>query len=352
MKIALIAASPRILGGHSVQAQAIAEGLRAGGHAVTLVPIDPPFPRVLQRVRRWPYVRTLLNTALYLRRLRALADADVVHVFSASYASFLLSVVPAILAARRTRRPIVLHYHSGEADDHLTHWGVLVHPWLRMVDAIVVPSLYLRDVFARHGYQVAVVKNVVDTSRFQFRSRATTGPRLLSTRNLEAYYRVDNTITAFAEIQRRYGGATLTVAGEGSQREPLTRLAASLGLTGIRFIGRVEPADMPAIHDDADIFLNSSTVDNQPISILEAFAAGLPVISTPTGDIAALVRHGDTGLIVPPGNPGAMAAAVVALVEQKTLAVRLAHNAHREVAAFTWARVRDQWTTVYAGVCA
>lgn len=187
MQIALVAASPRIVGGHSVQAQALAIGLCHAGHDVRLTPIDPAFPGALQWVRRFPYARTVLNQALYLPRLRTLQDADVVHVFSASYCSFVLAVVPAIVAARRFHKPIVLHYHSGEADDHLAHWGPLVHPWLRLVDAIVVPSDYLRDVFARHGYCAHVVRNVVDTSRFRFRARSTVGPRLLSTRNLEPY---------------------------------------------------------------------------------------------------------------------------------------------------------------------
>jgi glycosyltransferase involved in cell wall biosynthesis len=352
MQITLVAASPRIVGGQSIQAQALAIGLCHAGYDVRLTPIDPAFPRALQWVRRLPYARTLLNEALYLPRLRALRDADVVHVFSASYCSFVLAVVPAIVAARRFRKPIVMHYHSGEADDHLAHWGPLVHPWLRLVDAIVVPSEYLRDVFARHGYRALVVPNVVDTSRFKYHTRATVGPRLLSTRNLEPYYRVDNTIAAFGLIQARYPDATLTVAGDGHQRGALQHQAASLGVTGVRFVGRVDPADMPALHDRADIFVNSSTLDNQPVSVLEAFAAGLPVVTTPAGDIAALVRDGETGVLVPPDDPAAMANAVTTLVEHQGLARQLARNAREEVEAFTWTRVRERWDTVYAEACA
>ncbi len=352
MQIALVAASPHIVGGQSVQAQALAIGLCEAGYNVRLTPIDPRFPRQLACVRRWPYVRTVLNEAMYLPRLRALKDADVVHVFSASYYSFVLAVVPAIVAARRFHKPIVLHYHSGEADDHLAHWGPLVHPWLRLVDTIVVPSEYLREVFARHGYQAHVVPNVVDTSRFRYRPRPMIGPRLLSTRNLEPYYRVDNTIAAFARIQTRYRDATLTIVGDGSERDALHRLADSLRVTGVRFVGRVEPDGMPALLDGSDIFVNSSTLDNQPVSVLEAFAAGLPVVSTPTGDIAALVRDHETGLIVPPDDPAAMARAVTTFVNHPGLARRVARNARATVDAFTWTQVRDRWATVYAQACA
>ena len=79
--------------------------------------------------------------------------------------------VPAMLVGRLFRKRVVLHYHSGEAYDHLANWGIFVHPWLRMADRIVVPSEYLREVFSRHGYRTRVIRNIVDTTRFRFRRR-------------------------------------------------------------------------------------------------------------------------------------------------------------------------------------
>jgi len=81
--------------------------------------------------------------------------------------------------------------------------------------------------------------------------------------------------------------ATLTLAGSGSEEQRLRRMAASIEAGGIRFVGRVDPTAMPGLYDEADVFVNSSVVDNQPLSVLEAFAAGLPVVSTATGAIAA-----------------------------------------------------------------
>ena len=348
-RIALVAFSLDILGGQGVQARALVAELRRDGHEVTFIPFNPPVPRLLRWARRYRYVRTLLNQALYLPSLRRLRDADVVHVFSASYWSFVLATTPAILAARRLGKRIVLHYHSGEADDHLARWGYWVHPWLRRVDEIVVPSDYLRRVFAGHGYRVRVIRNVVDTSCFRYRERASLRARLLSTRNLEPHYRVDNTLEAFALLRGQHPEATLTVAGCGSEEGRLRRLAESLGVGGIWFAGRVEPAAMADLHDQADVFVNSSVVDNQPVSVLEAFAAGLPVVSTDTGDIAAMVRDGETGLLVPPGDPVALAKAVTGLLDDPDRARLLARRARREVEQYTWVAVREAWAAVYAG---
>jgi len=346
-KVALIAASPEIVGGHSVQAQGLTTHLRAAGLAVLSVPIDVRFPPGLQWIRRVPYVRTALNELLYLPTLLRIARADVVHIFSASYWSFMLGPAPAILAAKLLRKPVVLHYHSGEADDHLTRWRRSVAPFLRMADEIVVPSGYLQRVFESHGYHSHVIPNLIDTAQFRYRERIPLRPRLLSMRNLDHYYQIGNTIAAFARLKQLFPEATLTIAGYGAEERQLRRIADGLG--GVEFLGCVEPAALPAIYDGADVFLNSSIVDNQPVSILEAFASGLPVVSTPTGDIPSMLRGGEAGLLVNANDPSAMAAAITRLLEDSDLALRLSLCAREELERYAAHCIRDQWIALYAG---
>jgi glycosyltransferase involved in cell wall biosynthesis len=326
-----------------VQARALVDALRADGYPVAFVPINPRFPRGFRWLRRIPYARTVLNQALYLPSLLRLARYDVVHVFSASFWSFLLAPAPAMLAAKLFRARVVLHYHSGEAAEHLSKWGALVHPWLRLADVIVVPSDYLKGIFAGHGHQARVIRNVVDLSRFAWRERSTLRPRLISTRNLEPYYRVDVVLDAFRRLRAAMPQATLTVAGTGSEETRLRGMAVE----GVQFVGAVDPASMPALLAEADIFVNASVVDNQPVSLLEAFASGLPVVSTPTGDIAAMVRDGETGLLVAPLDAGAMAAAVVSLLRDPVHATSLARQAREELDRYTWPSVRGEWASVY-----
>lgn len=348
--VALIAASPEMVGGQSVQAQALAGDLRKAGHEVSFIPIDVRFPRGLRWVKRWPYLRTLLNEALYLPTLGRLGRADVIHVFAASYWSFLLSPAPAILAAKILRKPVVLHYHSGEANDHLTRWRRIVAPFLRLADEIVVPSSYLHGVFASHGYHARVIPNMVNTSQFQYRDRAPLRPNLLSVRNLEDHYRVENTISAFARVKSCFPEATLTIAGYGNRENELKRFADQLGINDIRFLGCVRPAELPSVYNKADIFVNSSVIDNQPVSILEAFASGLPVVSTPAGDIPTMLRGGEAGLLVNADDPSGMTEAVTRLLEQPELSLKVARCARQEVERYTARVVREQWTALYAGL--
>lgn len=346
-RVALVAAGLDILGGQGVQADVLIKRLRSDGYRVQFLPINPAFPRGLRWLRRIPYARTLLNQLLYLPSLARLANADIVHVFSASYWSFVLAPLPAMVVARLLGKRVILHYHSGEAGDHLAHWGLLVHPWLRLADTIVVPSGYLKHTFASFDYESHVVPNVVELGQFSYRIRDPLEPRFLSVRNLEVHYGVDCLIRAFARIRAVRHDASLIIAGYGSQEGALRMLVRDLSLDGVRFVGRVEPEAIAELYDRCDIFLNASTIDNQPVSLLEAFAAGLPVITTGTGDIANMVCGGAAGIIVPHSDPAALADAALALLEQPAIAVSLARRARCEVERYTWRQVAPQWASVY-----
>jgi len=344
--VAVVPPSLKTPAGQGVQAAILAEQMRREGSDGTFVVVHPAVPAGLRWLRRYRYLRTLANELVYLASLLRLRHGRVAHVFSASYWSFLLAPLPAVVAARLFGRRVVLNYHSGEAEDHIGNWGILVRPWLRLAHRIVVPSRYLREVFAKFGYDVVVIPNVVDTSRYAYRERFPLRPRLLSTRNFEEHYRVANTLEAFRLVREQHPEATLTLAGVGSEEHLLRCRAKSLA--GVRFTGHVAAERMPELYAEADIFLNSSVIDNQPVSILEAFAAGLPVVTTTPGDLQFLVRDGVTGLVVPHDDPVAAARAVRRLLAEPELARAIARQARNDAEEFTWARVGPKWHDVYA----
>lgn len=351
LRIAIVAPSLRILGGQAVQADRL---LRGWAHdpevEAWLVPHNPRPPAGLRWATRITYVRTLVTEGVYLPLLISqLRRADVVHVFSASYTSFLLAPLPAILIAQALGKPVILNYRSGEAPDHLRRSAIA--RWaLRRVERNAVPSAFLRDVFAAYGVDSTVIPNVVDVERFRFRPRVPLRPRFLSTRNLEPLYNVTCTLRAFRLIQNRYPEATLTLVGDGSEAPALRSEAAGLGLTGVRFEGRVAPDAIAACYDDHDIYIQSPNIDNMPASILEAFASGLPVVSSEAGGIPAILRHGEHGLLAPVDDAETLAAHALTLLGAPDHAARLAHAARATLDACTWPRVRSQWLSLYRDV--
>ena len=152
LNVALVAPSMNILGGQAVQASRL---LRAWTDdpdvRAWLVPINPIPPGPFAALTRIKYVRTVATQLCYWPLLlRELRRADIVHVFSASYSSFLLSPLPAILVAKVLGKPVVVNYRSGEAPDHLRRSAV-ARAVLKSVDRNAVPSRFLHDVFASFG---------------------------------------------------------------------------------------------------------------------------------------------------------------------------------------------------------
>ena len=338
-----------ILGGQAVQLARLLERLRGTeGIEVEFLPMNPRLPGPLRLLQKVKYLRTLATSAGYWSLLLTkMRRYDVVHAFSPSYWAFLLGPVPALLVARAYGRGALLNYHSGEAEDHLMNWRT-AKPLAKLAHRIVVPSGYLRDVFARFGLEAEPIHNFVDASSLPFRQRDQLRPAFLSNRNFEPHYNVSCCLRAFAAVQQQVPSASLVVAGYGSQRKKLEELAQSLKLTNVRFTGRVSPAEMANLLDDADILLNSPDIDNMPLSLIEAQAAGLPVVSTSTGGIPYIVKDGETGLLVPPGDDQAMARAALRLLREPGLAARLTSAARAScLEQFSWTAVEEAWLRVY-----
>ena len=349
LRVAIVAASLRILGGQAVQAQRMLDGWR-DDPAVNawLVPINPVPPTPFDRLLRIAYVRTAVTQMWYWPLLlRELRRADVVHVFSASYSSFLLSPLPAVLVARLLRRPVVFNYHSGEASDHLRRSALARRVMRSCVNLNVVPSAFLRGVLASFDIPAQVVPNTIDVRQFAHRVRDPLRPRVLSTRNFEPLYNVAATLRAFARIQARYPEATLTLVGSGSQEAALRALAAELALRQVTFAGAVPPPEIPRYYGDADIYLQTPAIDNMPLSVLEAFASGLPVVSTRVGGVPAILTDGVHGLLAPEGDDEAVAARVMELLEQPVRARRLAAAARETCARYEWPVARQGWLAAY-----
>ncbi len=349
IRVCVVAAPPDWLGGQAVQASRLIDGLaQEPGFKAELLPIHPRLPGALHRLHEIRYARTVVYSIAYFALLLLRAPRfDVVHVFSASYLSFVITTAPAVLIAKLYRRPVLINYHSGEAEDHLRRWPRSTKLIFRMADRVIVPSMFLVQVFARFGIEAEAVSNTAPLERFSFRERRPLRPSLLSSRNLESHYNVADTLRAFALIERRVPGARLIVAGDGSERARLRELASELDLKGVEFVGPVPPDRMPELYECADIFVNASLIDNTPLSLIEAFACGLAVVSSNAGGIPHVVTGGVTGLLVPCGDHEALAANVIRLVEDQRLAAELIQSARIASQQYTWAAARGSWIKVY-----
>lgn len=351
LRVAVVAASPRYVGGQSVQASLLLSNWQNDSEVqAKLIPIDPDFPRVLRWIQKIPLIRTVIREPIYLCSLwRGLHGTDVAHIFSASYWSFLIAPVPALLIARLRGAKTLIHYHSGEARDHFQRFKT-ARGLLSRAKKLVVPSPYLCAVFAEFGLQAQVIPNIVDLSRFRFRIRDPLRPHLVCTRGFHPYYRVDVVLRAFASVKQLYPEARLDLVGGGPQEREIRNLARQLNVRDVSFTGVAAHDKIAKLYDDADIFINASEIDNMPVSILEAFACGTPVVSTAPEGVRFIVEHERTGLLSETGDVATLASNVIRVLREPGLSARLARSAHQECSRYSWEQVRGQWVDTYNSV--
>jgi phenylacetate-CoA ligase len=245
---------------------------------------------------------------------------------------------------------VILHYHGGSAGAFLRRWFWLARLALEVADRIVVPSGFLAAVFLRHHLRTVEIPNILALDRLPFRERSPLQPHVIMARHLEPEYNVACGLRAFALLRQSYPRATLTIAGDGSEKAMLAALCHELGITdSVTFTGNVENTQMKALYDRADIYLNSSRVDNQPVSILEAFACGLPVVSTAVGGIPFMTRHGEDAMLAPDNDAAQLAAHLIALLQDGTLSARLIHQARQRIQEHSWTPIYNKLLRLYRG---
>ncbi|SDM84554.1 Glycosyltransferase involved in cell wall bisynthesis [Geoalkalibacter ferrihydriticus] len=334
----------------AIQAEKLAALLREQGSEVVEVRTNGASGQG-GAMARIPGVRSIINLARFLRDLdSALRRTDVVYFLSGFFNFYFWVTFPALLLIYARRKPVVLSARGGDAARFFRRYGKLVGPVLRRVDKITTPSGFLRDVFRdAFALEAQVIPNIADLDQFEFRRRDQFRPRLLVTRNLEQIYGIDTVLRAFALVREQHPDATLVIAGGGSLRAELEQLAAELKVDdAVTFHGPVSHAQIQRLYGEYDIYVNASRIDNLPGSLLEAFASGLPVVSTRAGGIPYMVEDGVTGMLVAVDDHQALAEQVLRIIDDPALGLALADAAYAESQKYARKNVAPQLVNLLA----
>ena len=355
LRIGLIGPLPPPSGGMANQTLQLLKVLRAEGAMVELIQVNRPYSPAW--AGNFKGIRALFRLLPYLFHLwRSARKVDLYHVMANSGWSWHLFAAPAIWIAKFTGKPVIVNYQGGEADVFFDKAFSWVKPSLDRADAIIVQSGFLDMVFKKRGFSTHIVPNIIDLSRFSIEQNAAAAltadfPRILVARNLEPIYDNATALRAFQIVRKSLPSAQLVIAGSGPERQTLENLAGELGLAdAVVFTGRVENENMANLYYSADLMINPSLVDNMPVSVLEALASGVPVVSTNVGGVPHLVEHGKTALLVPPQDAAAMAAAILALLTDPAKARQIKEAGVASVQQYTWPRVRTRLLGVYKQV--
>ena len=295
------------------------------------------------RIRRIPRAIDMART---MRSWRGRVDVVVVMVFSGP--GFVMTDL-ASRSARSLGVPLVLWLHGGNLPAFARRHPRWVQRVLGRAEILVAPSRYLLDAAGLANpparRRPVVISNVLpgDLPPFESRERLVRpGLRLLWMRTFHPLYRPDLAVEVLGRLLEHHPDACMTMAGQDQGRDHVERLAADRGLTDhIRFAGFLDGRGKALAFREHDVFLNTSAADNAPVSLIEAAANGLPIVSTAIGGIPELFPDGERALLAP--DPAGLAEAVERLVADPSLAASLAASAHERARNCTWERVGPQW---------
>ena len=315
--------------------------------------------RVNGRVLNHPH-RTF-SPPLFCRCYKYILDEkfDVVHGLDV-YSTMALMVIP---FARIFRIPCVLTCHSARGSAVQIFLQRVLGWMFRVGNRLIAVS----QASARFSYllgfsdkRVTVVPNGVDLSCFNdkvdalaMREELGIGdePLVATALRLIKGKSPDLLISAFARVLEVVPDAKLVIAGSGREEDNLSRQIQDLNITGSVFmVGRLEKEKVAQLIAAADVFALPSKIESFGLTLLEASAAGLPVVCSNAGGITEVFRDGFNALLCPPGDDDAMAKAIIRLLQDNELAKSISANAVDTAGKFTWERTAEQTLQVYKEV--
>lgn len=248
---------------------------------------------------------------------------------------------------RLLRKPYLLTLHGGSLPEFGERWPGRVRGLLRHATLVTTPSPYLHHEMSRFAAPLCLIPNGLRLDRYHYRPRRRIAPRLVWLRAFDHIYNPTLAVEVAARLAADFPEVSLVMIGpdKGDGSMALTReTAARLGIAArVELTGRLAKSELPRYLDEGDIFLNTTSIDNFPVSVIEALASGLCVISTRVGGIPYMLQDRETALLVPPNDAAAMTGAVRELLRDEELAERLSTAGRRQAARWDWEPIIDHW---------
>jgi glycosyltransferase involved in cell wall biosynthesis len=212
----------------------------------------------------------------------------------------------------------------------------------------VSPSIYIKENFEKKGYRnIEFIPNTLEIDKYPYKRREKVDAKLLWVRSFKAIYNplmavrvakrlLDSKITTSLCMVGPFGDDTFALAKD---------LAQNLNVE-VNFTGKLSQEDWIELSRNYDVFINTSDYDNMPVSLIEAMALGLPVITTNVGGIPSLVKDGENAILINPNDHNAMAMAIGQLNQDPEKVQKLSRNGRINAENFDWNVVKEKWNSL------
>ena len=237
--------------------------------------------------------------------------------------------------------------HGGNLPHRLHHNPTLSSLIFNNSFQNIAPSGYLKYEFELKGYTTLLIPNVIPITKYNFKSRQKLQPKLLYVRSFAKIYNPTMAIEVLKELKKTYSKAVLCMVGpdkDGTLNEVQQLIDRYELHDSVEITGVLSKSEWHKKSEEFDIFINTTNVDNTPVSVIEAMALGLPIVSTNVGGMPFLVENNKDGVLVEKNNAVEMATRIIEILEKNNIS--LAKNARIKAESFDCNIVKNKWVEI------
>lgn len=275
-------------------------------------------------------------------------NTKLVLIDTYSTTAFWYSVLISFLC-KLLKKQYILYLHGGNLPDRLDKNPKICN-WLFTKSYVnVAPSEYLKYEFERRGFNnILLIPNSLEINNYTFSNRKPLEPKILWVRAFDKIYNPLLAVDVLVELHKKYPNAELCMVGpdkDGTLQQ--TKQYAQKNNVDVVFTGKLSKKEWVKLSVKYNIFLNTTNFDNTPVSVIEAMALGLPVVSTNVGGLPFLIDNNDNGILVAPNNSIALSTAIDELIKDPVKYNKLAINARLKAETFDWLEIRKSWNSLF-----
>jgi L-malate glycosyltransferase len=313
-----------------------AERLKSSGWSVTTASA---------KKRRVARLTDMISTIWSKRKQYEIAQVDVYSGNAFFWAE------AACWTLRQARKPYVLTMHGGNLPAFSNKWPRRVHRLLNSAAAVTCPSPFLLEKLRNFRNDLILIPNPLEVSSFPFVHRENPKPNLVWLRAFHEIYNPELAPKVMDCLRKIFPDVHLKMGGpikDESSFSKMKSVAKELGVEDrMEICGAISRANVGSFLNQGDIFLNTTYLDNTPVSLMEAMACGLCIVSTDVGGIPYLLKDGNDALLVPSDDAQSMSAAVTRMLNEQGLAAKISKNARSAAEKFDWSEILPRWESLF-----
>jgi glycosyltransferase involved in cell wall biosynthesis len=254
--------------------------------------------------------------------------------------------------AKILRKKYIIMYLGGAAPIFFKKWGNYISWIFKYADAVVVGSGFLEREFKKLNINPFIIPAVINLNEWNFKYRKRFNSKILWLRRLDPEYNPFMAIRVIELLNKKNIDAKLTFVGGTDIKHEIIEYSKKCNIKDkqIEYAGYIKPTNLQKYYDNHDIFINTTHVDNQPRSLLEANACGLPVVTTNVGGCPFIITHKLNGFLVDDNDAKTMSKYIAYIISNPRFTMEIVNNARNSLNQYKWENVKEKWLNLFNSI--